>query len=279
VIVGCAQLDVVRLEPKVNARHAAEAIAEAAERDAELLLFPEAFLSGYCAASAEEARSLALTPQRIAAPQQAIQDAVDRYRCAAIVGYTAIEDDKLFNQALILRPEMPPAHYKKTHLPRLGFDRFATAGSALPTFEMMGRSGETICLGVLICFDLRIPEASRVLALAGADLILLPTNWPDGAQAGRDIVARARAIENKVFLAACNRCGDEQGFEFIGGSQIIDPYGNYLAYLDQGEGLIFAEIDPKIARNKDNIIIPGEYETNTFSTRQPTLYEPLTKSP
>lgn len=263
------------MSPRENAQRAAETIADSAVGGCELLVFPEAFLCGYCADSAEMAGDLALSAEQLLVPTRIIQGAVDASRCAAIVGYTAVEANHIYNRAMVLVPGKPPGVYTKTHLPLLGYDRFATPGNALPVFEIPTRHGDTLKVGVIICFDLRHPEAARVLALAGADLIALPTNWPDGAQANRDLLARARAIENKVYLAACNRAGTENGFQFIGGSQIVDPGGEVLAYQADGEGLIFAEIDPVLARNKRNVMIPGIYETNSFATRNPKIYQPL----
>ncbi|MBV6457495.1 MAG: Formamidase [Fimbriimonadaceae bacterium] len=263
------------MAPCENAERAARAIGEAAETGCELLIFPEAFLSGYCADSAEVAGELALGEEDLRTPTAIIQEAVDLHRCAAVVGYTAFEDTGIYNRAMIVIPGSQPGMYSKTHLPLLGFDRFATPGDTLPIFELPTRDGDTLRLGVIICFDLRFPEAARVLALKGADLIALPTNWPDGAQANRDLLARARAIENKVYLAACNRAGTENGFQFIGGSQIVDPAGEVLAYQADGEGMIYGNLDLAWPRNKQNVMIPGIYETNSFAARNPAVYRPL----
>lgn len=275
VRIGCAQLDVRWMAPNENAERAAAAIGEAAQTGCELLIFPEAFLCGYCADSAEVAAELALGVEELRQPFDVLQQAVDAGKCSAVVGFTGRADSHIFNRAIILAPGRQPNIYTKIHLPMLGFDRFATPGDALPIFEIPTRSGDTLRLGVIICFDLRFPEAARVLALKGADLIALPTNWPDGAQANRDLLARARAVENKVYLAACNRAGVENGFRFIGGSQIINPVGEVLAYQDEGEGMIYGELDLSWPRNKQNVTIPGIYETNSFTTRNPKAYASL----
>jgi predicted amidohydrolase len=125
----------------------------------------------------------------------------------------------------------------------------------------------------LICYDLRFPEAARCLALEGADMIALPTNWPQGADASPDFVAQTRAMENRVFLVAVNRAGEERGAVFIGKSQIVDPAGRRLAMADTtDETIITATFDPTLARQKRLVIQPGVFEIDTVGDRRPELY-------
>jgi predicted amidohydrolase len=157
--------------------------------------------------------------------------------------------------------------YIKTHLPELGFDKFVVRGTSLPVFDTaIGK------IGVLICYDVRFPEAARVLALDGADIIALPTNWPDGAEVSPTFMAPARAAENRVFVVTCNRVGVENGFRFIGCSAIHDITGAAIASAGDDDTILIADVDLARARNKRTIVIPGKYETNTFTARNPDLY-------
>jgi predicted amidohydrolase len=120
---------------------------------------------------------------------------------------------------------------------------------------------------------LRFPEAARCLALDGADIIALPTNWPQGAQVSPDFVAPTRAMENHLFLIAVNRAGEERGVEFIGKSQIVDPGGRRLALADTTEEtIITARLDPALARQKRVIVTPGVFEIDPVGDRRPELY-------
>ncbi len=83
-------------------------------------------------------------------------------------------------------------------------------------------------VGMNICYDASFPEAARSLALLGADLIVLPTNWPPGSECTAACCINARALENGVFYLAVNRVGTERGFRFIGQSRICDPTGDTL---------------------------------------------------
>ena len=95
------------------------------------------------------------------------------------------------------------------------------------------------------------------LALEGADIIALPTNWPDGSQNAPELVTRTRALENRVFVMACNRCGDESGFWFFGRSQISDPKGKVLVEVGAQPAIGYANFDPESAREKRIVLRPG----------------------
>ena len=126
---------------------------------------------------------------------------------------------------------------------------------------------------MLICYDASFPEATRVLSLSGADLIVLPTNWPYGAEPTADHVINARASENKVYFMAVDRVGMEGGFQFIGKSKICDVHGNALDVADHAnQAVIYADIDPLQPRNKRIERTPGSHSIDRFADRRPDLY-------
>lgn len=266
--IACAQLDVAYGDPATNTARCQDVLRR--HREADLLVFPEAFLTGYCATTVEEANRIALA--RDNEWIDSIQETVDEVDTLAVVGAVTADRTRLFNSAYLLQPGLPAQIYDKTHLPELGVDKHVCVGRSLPVFDTkLGR------IGVLVCFDLRVPEAARTLALKGAELIVLPTNWPVGAHAGPNFMAAARAGENRVFVATCNRVGSENGFEFIGQSGIYDVTGKTLAKASEtSEEVIEADVDLSIARSKRNVVRPGEFETEVFATRQPDLYSVIT---
>ena len=267
--VACVQSNVAFGNVAANIATAVRHLEDLKSRGVELALFPEAFLTGYCVESAEEARKIA-TNQRALFP---LREASDRLGISLIVGFAELAGDVVFNSAALIEPGVDPYIYRKAHLPDLGLDKFVNPGDDLPVFDTaLGR------VSVLICFDLRIPEASRVVALKGAELIALPTNWPEGAETSAEHVAIARAAENRVFVATCNRVGEENGFRFIGRSKIVGPAGNLLAIAGTEEEIIVADIDLAEARIKRNVMIPGKYETAVFDSRRPELYNEIVPS-
>ena len=269
--IACVQDDVVFANPAANTDFVIQKLQSLKAQDVDLAVFPEAFLTGYCVGSPIEARNIALPIDERFLSR--IGEAVDKFDIGCVVGYTAQAGDSgLINAAMLFEPGQPRRAYIKSHLPHLGFDRFAKPGNKLDVFDT--RWGK---IGILICFDLRPPEAARTLALKGAELIVLPTNWPIGAEVSADHVGIARAAENKVFFATCNRTGTENGTTFIGRSKIIHCSGRVLAEAGDGKETIIADIDLAEARQKRIVNIPGEYEMEVFACRQPDLYLPITQ--
>lgn len=276
--VACVQMDVVFGRPEVNAGFVVSHLSRLKEEGVDLAVFPEACLTGYCAEDCPVAESIALDvvcdtngdvhvgPN----PVEAIRRACIEHEIHCVFGYAGRENGQLNNSAALVEPTGRMRRFVKVHLPELGYDKFVVPGNSLPVFQTdLGK------IGLLICFDLRIPEAARVLALRGAELIVLPTNWPDGAEFAADYMAPVRAAENKVFLAACNRVGEENGFHFIGRSGIYGVAGETLAKAGLGPDVLTADLDLLLARNKHNVVVPGKFETDVFGSRRPDLYGPI----
>ena len=180
------------------------------------------------------------------------------------------DGDTLYNAAILVGPDGLIGSYRKTHLPFLGVDRFVTPGDEFKVFDTaLGR------IGLIICYDLRFPEVTRTLALHGADIVALPTNFPMAAKLQCDVIAPARAAENRIYLLVANRVGKERWGEFCGWSQIVDPYGTRLAEAGETEEtLLVADVELEKARDKD-YVVPGEYELYLFGHRRPELYGAL----
>ena len=127
-----------------------------------------------------------------------------------------------------------------------------------------------------ICYDGAFPETGRVLALLGADLLVLPTNWPTHSECAAEHMMACRAMENVVYAMAVNRVGEERGFRFIGRSSIVGTGGERLAFAGpDGEEILYAEIDPARARRKRLVRVPGKHEIDRIADRRPGFYAPL----
>ncbi len=243
---------------------------QAAEQGARLIVFPEAALTGYCFASKEAAWPYAET---VPGPSSlAVAELCRELNCFVIFGLLERRRADLFNAAVLVGPAGVVGSYRKTHLPFLGVDRFVTPGNRpYEIFEIDG-----LRLGMLICYDGSFPEAPRILALLGADLIVLPTNWPEGGRCSASHIPPMRAHENHVYFLAVNRVGEEGGFHFIGMSRLVDWHGETLAAAKgEAEGPFFGSIQPELARHKRVVNIPGEYELDRIAGRRPDLYGPL----
>lgn len=269
--VAAVQMDVILGENEKNRARVLAKLDEAARHGATLVVFPECALSGYCFQSLEEALPFAETSDAVAAT---FARRCQERKVTGVLGFLERVDTICHNSALVATPANQWFVYRKTHLPTLGIDRFARSGEKLSVFEVPFGS-----LGVLICYDVRFPEAVRTLGLLGADVIALPTNWPQGAESSPDFITRARAWENRVFLVAANRVGVERGRLFIGRSQIVAPSGEILVEAPaHDEVILYADLELNQARQKRIVHEPGEWELDITGDRRPELYSALTRA-
>ncbi len=225
-------------------------ILEAARKcDSQILVFPELAVSAYFFRNREEARQAAI--EYINSNLYATLCEISSQKNMIIVyGFPEIDGDKQYNSAQIIFPDSTYNRiYRKTHLFYNEINCFDFGDSGFfniyyPPFDLN--------LGTMICYDWRFPEATRTLALLGADLVVCPSNlvtkiWPK--------VMPGRAIENKVYVAVANRMGsdivDNEELSFNGVSAIYSYNGDELAAAGaDDEIMINAEIHPEKTRDK-----------------------------
>lgn len=268
--IAGVQMDITLADADLNRRRMAERFVEARREAADLVIFPECAVTGYCLDSREEALPLA---EPLPGPSVEFFAHVCReHGGRALFGLIERDGDAAFNAAALVGPDGLIASYRKVHLPYLGVDRFLDFGDR--PFAVHDLDG--LRLGINICYDSGFPESSRVLALAGVDLIALPTNWPTGAETLAEHAIPTRALENGIYYAVANRVGEERGFRFIGRSRICDPTGKTLAVgsLDKEE-ILYADIDPERSRRKTIVRVPGKHLIDRLADRRPEHYGPL----
>ena len=231
----------------------------------EVLVFPELCNSGYNFTSREQAGQTAETIADSVFLQY-LKKLCRRSERYIITGLNERDGDDLYNTAVLLGPQGYLGKYRKLHLFLNEKDYFQPGNLGLPVFDL------GFCrLGMLICFDWMFPEAWRVLALKGADIICHPSNLviPDAAQRG----VVAHALVNRVYVVLANRTGAEENLSFTGCSLIADPHGNTMAAADDtAEGIFIAQIDIGAARDKK--VTP---RNDVFADRRPKEYNLLTQ--
>jgi predicted amidohydrolase len=267
--IAGVQMDCRLADRRHNLEKIRDGLRQARGNGARLVLFPECALSGYCYESKEEALPHAET---LPGPSsEALAADCRELGVWCVYGLLERAGNDLFNAAALIGPGGFVASYRKIHLPFLGVDRFTTPGDR--PFAVHDLGG--LRVGLNICYDGSFPESARVLMLLGADLVVLPTNWPTGATSTVKYLVQARAMENHVYFAGINRVGEERGFQFIGQSRLIDCNGELLAAAGAGPEIVYAEIDPAVARNKRLVKVPGKYELDRLADRRPEMYGPL----
>jgi 5-aminopentanamidase len=268
--IAAVQMDVAFADSEKNLQKISTYARQAAGEGAKLIVFPECAITGYCYSSKNEAMDAALL--RDGAEVGHLKKLATELDANIICGMLTKSGQDLFNSLALVHRNGDVDWYFKTHVLVLGVDRFVTPGSQpLEPFDVDG-----VKVGLSICYDGSFPESSRVLTLRGADIIVLPTNWPSTSGCTADFVPNTRAMENHVYFAAVNRVGTERGFTFIGKSRIVAPGGKTLQLADDhSECILYDTIDPKLARNKLLVNVPGEHEVHRLLDRRPDLYGPI----
>ncbi|MFE5699576.1 nitrilase-related carbon-nitrogen hydrolase [Rhodococcus koreensis] len=217
----------------------ASAAAEAADGGADILVTPELFPTGYA-------------PDRIhhldgATVRQAVSTTAERSGIAVVASTVEQSDSGRFITATLFGADGTQVlHYRKSHLFGTEEAQFFTAGSALSSVVRFGDL--SVALG--ICYDVEFPEYVRALAVAGADLMLVPTAVPARVSSTFDsaavpgLIVPARALENTVAIAYANQCGTG----FAGRSCIVAPDGSFAARAENEPTLIFADITSETIR-------------------------------
>lgn len=237
--ISLVQMDCRLGEPGDNFARAAELVAEAARRGSRLVLLPELWSTAYALDRAPELASpLAAGPDESWFGQVA---ALARHH-GVWLGGSLLEarGGQFYNCfALYDATGQLQAAYRKLHLFRLmQEEQYLGTGDAPVTVDAPW--GKT---GLAICYDLRFPELFRRYALEGAQLLLLPAEWPHPRREHWRTLLRARAIENQCYVAACNRVGVTGGNTFFGASALIDPWGETLVEGGEAPMVLTATID------------------------------------
>jgi len=240
-----------------------DAAGRATAEGASLLITPEAFVTGYDIGAA----TLGALAEPLDGPclSEAARIAAD-LGIAIVAGWAERSGDRVFNAATLFdRAGRPVLTHRKAHLYG-AIDHAAFApGEAFATAEIDG-----LRVGLLVCFDIEFPEPARALALAGAQLIAVPTSL----MAPDDVIARtvvpARALENQVFVAYANRIGREATLDYVGQSTVAGPDGAVIAVAGATEEtLLLADIDPAA-------IAVERARHDYLAERRPSLYGTLT---
>ena len=226
-----------------------------------LIVLPELATSGYVFQDMDEARSLSMTVDdpRLTALAGDVPDGA-----VAVIGFCERVGEQLFNSALVFDRTGTLGCYRKAHLWDEEYRFFSlgdAAGMVLDT--PIGR------LGVAICYDIEFPEVPRRLALAGAEVLALPVNWPlaerpAGEHAPETIQAMAAARASRLPTAIADRHGTERGVQWTGGTAVIDRDGWIVATPDErGVASAVVSIDPSKTLGANN---------DVFADRRPELY-------
>lgn len=271
MLVAACQIAIDIADPEANLAAMASVVQNAGEQGAELIVLPELAASGYM--FRDRAEAWAASEGLDGSTVETLAALSERHRCVIVSGICERGPaGQLWNSAVVVEDGRLIAVYRKVHLwgtETLIFD----AGDQQPRV-LTTRAGR---LSPMICYDAEFPEWVRLAADAGAEIVTVPTAWPLGPRPSTErpleiYKAQAFAGTYRVYMIIADRCGNERGQDWIGGSVIVGPDG-YLragpaASAQPGQpGLLLATIDPTEARDK--AIGP---HNDARTDRRPDLY-------
>lgn len=235
LVVSIAQMPVIANDPARNLETAARAVGEGARRGSHLVVLPELWTTGVALREATETN----TPS--AFDTTAAMRDLARANHVAVAGSALLRDGgRFYNTLLLVSAEGATiACYRKLHpFTPMDEQRYVTPGDEVVVGDApWGRTG------LAVCYDLRFPELFHRLSERGAELVLLPAEWPHPRLEHWSVLTRARAIENQCVVVAANAAGTQGHYTFCGHSAVIDPWGVALAEAGEQETVLTATID------------------------------------
>ena len=202
--------------------------------DTDLLVFPETHLSGFVGG-----QQLAQVAEPLTGPTlKTVLQAVRERGVSVVVGIAEVHDGSFYNTSVLVTPEGIALQYRKTHLWPTERGDFCP-GDRFGTVLWKG-----VRVGLLICYDIELPETSRALAQLGAELIIVTNGNMDPYGPVHRTAIMARAQENQAFAVMVNRVGaGDDGLVFAGGSMVVDPFGHVLFEAGREEVRHVVELD------------------------------------
>lgn len=239
------QTDIIWENPSENRRVLEDKINTITDK-IDLIILPEMFTSGFT-----------MNPNLVVETMDGatiswLQNIAKSKNCAITGSLVITENGDFYNRMVFVFPDGKVQHYDKRHLFTLaGEDGIYTSGNEK---VIINYSDWKICLQV--CYDLRFPVFSR--NTENYDLLIYVASWPKVRTNAWDILLKARAVENLSYTIGVNRIGtDNNNFEYIGHSQIIDELGNFIIAPTEKEGVFIANLDKNKmleTRNKLNFL-------------------------
>lgn len=241
--VASIQLQIRLCDKEENLAKALAMAAEAVDQGAEVLVFPELFLTGFC-----YRRDLSDRPPY--ASLDPFRSLAEEHGCL-MVG--SLVDGRLNRGFCLDRRGI--GFQEKVHPFGTEKEHFDGGDTISPVKTSKGK------IGLSICYDLRFPEVARSLALSGADLLVTVAQFPPSRGRVWETLCRARAIENQIHHIGCNAAAPDHS----GGSVILDPWGRAIAEAGAEEGLIIADLD--LAERDE-----ARREIPALADRRPEIY-------
>ncbi|MBO8141749.1 MAG: carbon-nitrogen family hydrolase [Firmicutes bacterium] len=257
ITVSAIQMPVVAGDVRANIARAGRLLEEAARRRSGIALLPEMWNTGFAYGELDRLAKEAWEPTL-----DLLRDFATGAGMSVFGSIPEFRDGGVYNALVHVAPGgQITGTYRKIHLfPLTGEHLHFRAGRGLTLFETAAGP-----VGGLICYDLRFPEPARILATAGARMLLYAAQWPAARQRHWETLLAARAVENQCWVVAANTVGSWKGLTYAGGSRIIDPWGVVQDAAEGEEAVVTVTVSLEEA---DRI----RAELPSLSDRRPDAY-------
>ncbi len=259
--VALAQMRCVPGDVPQNTRTMVRNIRAAADRGCAVVVLPEMSDTGY-----HMPTIVATAATWDGGAYAAVAGAAAEHKITVVAGLSERVGGDIYNTVAVLGPGGKlVAKYRKTHLitaEPVCEQNFLRAGDCLTLCSVGG-----FTVGLLTCYDIRFPEVARRLAVAGAELLIVPAAFPQARIRHWEVLATARAIENQVYVAAVNRVGEDAGLTFGGTSRLFDPAGTPLASgTEDDEVLLVGEVSKeRLAEVRDKLKVYRDRREDVYA--------------
>lgn len=256
--IGICQTDIFFQDKGNNIMKARDMVAGCAKAGAEVVFFPEMSMTGFTMKPEE------YYEENMGTTYCAMKRLAEEYKVHIGYGYISNKNDGFYNTYDVINPKGDIVNsYDKIHpFSYSGEDEHYKKGNKISCFEI---NGVRIC--TLICYDLRFSELF-IKAAPKADLITVAANFGGPRDNHWKILLQARAIENQLYIAGINRTGEDISTYYMGHSMVISPKGDIIELLDENEGCIVTDIEPKaVAEYREKFPVAKD--------RRPEIYSKL----
>lgn len=265
--VSCVQMNIAQCSKEQNIEKALLMAKKAIDAGARIIVLPEVFSTGFCYKGLDSVAESSVSQRVEEYPTiQKLLQFSEKHDCVLIGSIIEKKKEnmdilKYHNLGFCIESGYLAGVYRKTHLYGMEKTHFSRGESIFPIeLKTLG-----IIIGLQICFELRFPEISRKLALAGADILVTVAEFAHPKATQWKALVAARAIENQIPHIACNRIGTAPFVSYFGNSMIVNAWGNIRYEAGDDECFIVGDIDMgETKRIRDKVSL--------FDNRQLDLY-------
>ncbi len=273
--IALCQTEIIFEQKTENLCHARGWIEKAADQGAELIFFPEMSFTGF-------SMNTAITAERNLETVCALQRIASEAGIGIGFGWVKAGNLKKKDVSALDGKDMGKDHEKELEKAENHYTIISSTGEILSDYTKIHpfrysgehlhfNGGDTLstfqmgdlCVGTLICYDLRFPEAFQVLA-ESCDVIVVPANWPESRREHWKCLLQARSIECQSYMLGVNCCGKQKELRYSGDSCVFAPDGKLLAGFQEREGLVMADILPNVSEYREKFPTREDRKWNLY---------------